>query len=97
MVSLSRHVEIQGLASSGREARSLLSFDELSARYRVTGPRVSAESLVLSGPAWEIRGEGAVDFSGHLEFQLTGHSPRIQRLTGRLQGDLARPRLILSP
>ncbi len=94
---LIRHVEIQGIPRSGWEKKPDLAFDELLARYRFSGPRVLAQTLALSGPEWEIRGEGVLDLSGHLDLRLTGRAPRIQRLTGFLSGDVTHPRLVVSP
>lgn len=93
---LIRHVEIRGIPPSGWEAKPFLAFDELWTRYRVAGPQVVAQALAVVGPAWEVRGEGTLHFSGHLDFRLTGHSPQFQQLTGLLQGDLTHPRLVIS-
>jgi hypothetical protein len=93
---LIRHVEIQGIPRSTWEGRSLLAFEDLTARYRIAGARVVTQALTLSGPAWEVRGEGVVHLSGRLDFRLTGRASEVPRLTGFLRGDLARPRLVLA-
>ena len=93
---LIRHVEIRGIPRSGLEGKPFLAFDELWTRYRVAGPRVVTQTLALTGPAWEVRGEGFVHLSGHLNFRLTGRSRQNQRVTGLLQGDLEHPRLVIS-
>ncbi len=94
---LIRQVEIQGIPRSGWEKKPDFAFGELLARYRFSGPRVLAQTLALSGPEWEIRGEGVLDLSGHLDLRLTGRSPRVPRITGFLSGDVAHPRLVVSP
>ncbi len=93
---LIRHLEVVGLPRLGLEEAPFFAFHELWTRYRVAGPRVVTQTLALTGPAWEVRGEGFLQLSGRLNFRLTGYSQQNQRVTGLLDGDLEHPRLVIS-